>query len=123
MLYTKLVLMAVFWSGVFPAVKIVVQTMGVFTSVFLRFACAALVLLLLLALRDRRIPRLTPRESVLVVGLGLVGIAVYNVLFSAALTMGFALGLTRKRPMAGRLKRSAATQAESEATVLREHAA
>jgi drug/metabolite transporter (DMT)-like permease len=87
MLYTKLVLMAVFWSGVFPAVKIVVQTMGVFTSVFLRFACAAVLLLLFLILRERRIPRLSPRESVLVVGLGLVGIAVYNVLFSAALTM------------------------------------
>jgi drug/metabolite transporter (DMT)-like permease len=87
MLYAKLVLMAVFWSGVFPAVSIVVQTMGVFTSVFLRFACAAALLLLLLLIRDRRIPRLTPRESVLVVGLGLLGIAIYNVLFSAGLAM------------------------------------
>jgi drug/metabolite transporter (DMT)-like permease len=87
MLYAKLVLMAVFWSGVFPAVSIVVQTMGIFTSVFLRFACAAVLLVLLLLLRDRRLPRLTPRESVLVVGLGLLGIALYNVLFSAALVM------------------------------------
>jgi drug/metabolite transporter (DMT)-like permease len=87
MLYAKLVLMAVFWSGVFPAVSIVVQTMGVFTSVFLRFACAAVLLLLLLLIRDRRIPRLSPRESVLVVGLGLLGITFYNVLFSAGLAM------------------------------------
>ena len=87
MLYAKLVLMAVFWSGVFPAVSIVVQTMGIFTSVFLRFACAAVLLGLLLVLRDRKIPRLTPRESVLVVVLGVLGIAVYNVLFSFALAM------------------------------------
>jgi cell division protein FtsW len=44
-------------------------------------------------------------------------------LLAMALTMGFALGLTRKRPMAGRLKRSPATQAEAEAAGIREQAA
>jgi cell division protein FtsW len=44
-------------------------------------------------------------------------------LLAMALTMGLALGLTRKRPMAGRLKRSPATQAESEAAGIREQAA
>ena len=87
MLYLKLVLMAVFWSGVFPAVNIVLQSMGIFTSVFLRFACAALVLLALLLVRDRKLPRLSPRESVLVVGLGLLGITLYNTLFTAGLAM------------------------------------
>jgi drug/metabolite transporter (DMT)-like permease len=87
MLYLKLVLMAVFWSGVFPAVNIVVQGIGIFTSVFLRFACAALILIALLLWRDRRLPRLTPRESVLVVGLGLLGITLYNTLFTAGLAM------------------------------------
>jgi drug/metabolite transporter (DMT)-like permease len=87
MLYLKLVLMAVFWSGVFPAVNIVLQSMGIFTSVFLRFSCAALILLALLLARDRRLPRLSPRESVLVVGLGLLGITLYNTLFTAGLAM------------------------------------
>jgi drug/metabolite transporter (DMT)-like permease len=87
MLYAKLVLMAVFWSGVFPALSIVVQTMGIYTPVFWRFACAALILLVLLLLRDRRLPRLTPRESVLVAGLGLLGISIYNTLFTAGLAM------------------------------------
>jgi hypothetical protein len=36
MLYTKLVLMALFWSGVFTAVSIVLKSMGLFTSVFMR---------------------------------------------------------------------------------------
>jgi drug/metabolite transporter (DMT)-like permease len=87
MLYAKLVLMALFWSGVFPAVNIVLQSMGLLTSVFLRFCGAALILLVLLRLRARRLPRPSPRETVLVIGLGLLGIAVYNVVFSAGLSM------------------------------------
>ncbi|MGH6832868.1 MAG: FtsW/RodA/SpoVE family cell cycle protein, partial [Methyloceanibacter sp.] len=44
-------------------------------------------------------------------------------LLAMALTMGFALGLTRKRPMAGRLKRRAHAQNDSEAASIREQAA
>lgn len=87
MLYIKLVLMAVCWSGVFPAVAIVLQSMGVFSSVFLRFSAAALILLGLLVWREGRLRRLSPRESVLVVGLGLLGISVYNSLFTAGMTL------------------------------------
>src|SRR5687768_6875387 len=39
------------------------------------------------ALRVRRLPRLSPRELVLVVGLGLLGISVYNTLFTAGLAL------------------------------------
>lgn len=87
MLYTKLVLMAVFWSGVFPAVNIVLQSMGIFTSVFLRFSSAALILLALLLWREGRLRKLSPREAVMVVGLGVLGIALYNSLFTAALAL------------------------------------
>ena len=85
MLYLKLVLMAVFWSGVFPAINILLKSMGLFTSVFLRFSAAAVLLVLLLWLRERRLPRLSPREFVLVAGLGLLGITIYNSLFTAGL--------------------------------------
>jgi cell division protein FtsW len=44
-------------------------------------------------------------------------------LLAMALTMGFALGLTRKRPMAGRLKRGAEARPDSEAAGVREQAA
>lgn len=87
MLYLKLVLMAVFWSGVFPAVNIVLKSMGLFTSVFLRFSAAAVLLVVLLWLRERRLPGLSPREFVLVVGLGLLGITFYNSLFTAGLLL------------------------------------
>ena len=86
-LYVKLVLMAVFWSGVFPAVNIVLKSMGLFTSVFLRFSLAAVILLLLLRWREQRLPRLSPREFVMVLVLGVLGISVYNCLFSYGLTL------------------------------------
>ena len=44
-------------------------------------------------------------------------------LLAMALTMGFALGLTRKRPMAGRLKRSTDARPDSEGAAVREQAA
>src|SRR5262245_33883847 len=87
MLYTKLVLMALFWSGVFPAVNIVLSSMGLLTSVVLRFWWAAVILLIVLRFREHRLPRPSPRETVLVIGLGLVGISVYNVLFTAGLAL------------------------------------
>jgi drug/metabolite transporter (DMT)-like permease len=87
MLYTKLVLMALLWSGVFPAVSIVLKSMGLFTAVFLRFWCAALILLIVLRLRAHRLPRPSPRETVLVIGLGLLGITLYNSLFAAGLSL------------------------------------
>src|SRR5512133_1761758 len=85
MLYAKLALMALFWSGVFPAIRIVLESLGLFTSVFLRFSAAALILLALLAGQEGRLRRLSPREAVLVIGLGLLGIAIYNSLFTAGL--------------------------------------
>jgi len=87
MLYPKLVLMAVFWSGVFPAVSIVLKSMGLFTSAFLRFGAAAVILLIVLRLRQHRLPRPSPREAVLVVVLGLLGITLYNSLFMAGLAL------------------------------------
>jgi cell division protein FtsW len=44
-------------------------------------------------------------------------------LLAMALTMGFLLGLTRKRPTAGRLRRDADARSESEPVSAREQAA
>jgi drug/metabolite transporter (DMT)-like permease len=86
-IFLKMALMSVCWSGVFPAISILLKSMGLFTSVFLRFACAAAVLVALLLLRERRLPRFSPRETVMVLGLGLLGITLYNTLFTAGLAL------------------------------------
>src|SRR5258706_3447437 len=87
MLYFRLVLVAVFWSGVFPAVNIALRSMGVYSQVFLRFATAVAILLAIRVWPERRLRRLTPREAALVVGLGLLGISLYNSLFTAGLAL------------------------------------
>jgi drug/metabolite transporter (DMT)-like permease len=45
------------------------------------------ILLIVLRLRSYRLPRPSPRETVLVIGLGLLGIALYNSLFTAGLAL------------------------------------
>lgn len=84
-LYVKLALMAVFWSGVFAAVSVLLRSMDLFTAVFLRFSCASVILLALLRWRVGSFPRLSVREAVLVLGLGLLGISLYNTVFTAGL--------------------------------------
>lgn len=86
-LYPKLVLMAVCWSGVFPAVALLLRSMDVFTAVFLRFWWAAVILLVLLRWRVRQLPRLSRREAALVAGLSLLGIVAYNAFFTAGLAL------------------------------------
>jgi cell division protein FtsW len=44
-------------------------------------------------------------------------------LLAMALTMGFALGLTRRRPMTGQIKRNAETEAGADSARVREQAA
>jgi drug/metabolite transporter (DMT)-like permease len=63
------------------------KSMELFTSVFMRFWWAAVILLIVLRLRTHRLPQPSPRETVLVIGLGLLGITLYNSLFSAGLTL------------------------------------
>jgi drug/metabolite transporter (DMT)-like permease len=87
MLYLKLVLMAVFWSGVFPAVTLVLRSMDLFTSIVLRFGSGALILLMLVRWRARHWPQLSQREWLLVLALGLIGISLYNTLFTAGLAL------------------------------------
>lgn len=87
MLYPKLILMAVFWSGVFPALSILLRSMDVFTAVFLRFWWSAVILMVMLRFRERRLPRMAPRDAVLVLVLGLLGITAYNSFFTAGVAL------------------------------------
>jgi drug/metabolite transporter (DMT)-like permease len=84
-LYAKLVLMAVLWAGAFPATRILLEGMGVYTATFIRFWWAALVLALLVVARDGRLPRLPARDWAWVVALAAVGVFGYNLAFALGL--------------------------------------
>lgn len=76
-----MVLMAVLWAGAFVVGKLSVNTVPPEMVAFLRFLIAGLVLAAIMALRDRSQLRLQRRDWLLVLGLGVTGIAAYNLLF------------------------------------------
>jgi drug/metabolite transporter (DMT)-like permease len=77
--------MAVLWAGAFPATRILLEGMGVYTATFIRFWWAALVLALLVVARDGRLPRLAARDWAWVAALALVGVFGYNLGFNFGL--------------------------------------
>lgn len=86
-IYAKLAVMALMWSGVFAATKIALASIEVFTAVFLRFWCGAVLLMLLLVRREGRLPHVTGRQAALILVLALVGITVYNAFFNLGLSL------------------------------------
>ena len=57
-IYLKLFLTAIFWGGTFVAARIVAQHVGPYSASFLRFLTASLFLLVMITLKEGRIPRL-----------------------------------------------------------------
>jgi len=84
-LYAKLVLTAVFWGGTFIAGRVVAAQTGPITATFLRFTLASVVLLALTRRREGPLPRLTHRQALLVLVLGLSGVVLYNLFFFSGL--------------------------------------
>ena len=60
-LYVKLVLTAALWGGQFIAGRVVAQVLPHFTASVLRFGVAAVVLLVLVRMREGGLPRLDAR--------------------------------------------------------------
>ncbi len=87
LVYLKLTLTTVIWGGTFVAGRIAVQDMGVFSIAFLRFAIATLLLLTISANRGESSPKLTVKEWIGIVVLGLTGILAYNAFFLGGLKL------------------------------------
>ena len=83
-----MVLMALFWAGAFVVGKLSISSVPPEIVAFLRFLIAGLVLLGLLAVRERQSLRLAKKDWLLVAGLGVSGIAAYNLLFFWGLRYG-----------------------------------
>ena len=84
-IYTKLVLTAIFWGGTFIAGRHVSQHLGPFTIAFLRFAMAAMLLLLLTWRQEGQLPRVPTSQIAPIVLLGLTGVFAYNAMFFSGL--------------------------------------
>ncbi|MGI0495170.1 DMT family transporter [Alkalinema pantanalense CENA528] len=86
-IYAQLVLTTLIWGGTFIAGRIAVQSVGVFSVAFLRFAIAAILLLLLCWLQLGKLPRLNRSQWVGVTLMGLAGIFAYNAFFLGGLKL------------------------------------
>ncbi|MBD2325255.1 DMT family transporter [Alkalinema sp. FACHB-956] len=86
-IYVQLVLTTLIWGGTFIAGRIAVQSVGVFSVAFLRFAIAAILLLLLCWLQLGNLPRLNRSQWVGVTLMGLAGIFAYNAFFLGGLKL------------------------------------
>jgi len=80
-IYVKLILTTLFWGGTFVAGKLAAQNVGPFSIAFLRFAIASAFLLPLTWCREGKFPRPKRSQILPVILLGLIGIALYNVMF------------------------------------------
>jgi drug/metabolite transporter (DMT)-like permease len=80
-IYLKLFLTAIFWGGTFTAARVVAQHVAPYSASFLRFFTASLFLIVIIIMKEGRIPRLRRHQVIPAVLLGMTGVFAYNVFF------------------------------------------
>ena len=85
--YLKLLSTAFFWGGTFIAGRVVTQYSTPFPAAFLRFAIAAIFLILLTWKMEGRFPRVPKRQLLPLLLLGMTGVFAYNFFFFTGLQL------------------------------------
>ncbi|ENX34162.1 hypothetical protein F889_02826 [Acinetobacter colistiniresistens] len=84
--YFKLIAVALMWGGTFIAGRILASEISPTLSAFLRFALAALLLIILLFKSSGGFPNLSGQQHLYAILMGLTGVFAYNLFFFAALS-------------------------------------
>lgn len=79
--YLKLLFSMLVWGGTFTSARILGSELDPTISAFLRFLLASVMLLTLLYYKEGHFPRITFKQFTYVLGMGLTGIAMYNLFF------------------------------------------
>ncbi|MEE9444038.1 MAG: DMT family transporter [Cocleimonas sp.] len=79
--YLKLLFSMLVWGGTFTSARILGSELDPTISAFLRFLLASVMLLTLLYYKEGHFPRITFKQFAYVLGMGLTGIAMYNLFF------------------------------------------
>jgi drug/metabolite transporter (DMT)-like permease len=85
LIYAKLTTVALLWGGTFVAGRSISSQVDPLTAATGRFGIAVVCLLVLAQVLEDGLPRLNLRQLLLTLGLGAMGVALYNVFFFAAL--------------------------------------
>lgn len=81
MVHIRLVLTMIFWGGTFVAGRVLVQDLHPYSAATGRFLFASILLLVVVRVREGRLPHLSWRQLAAVILLGLSGIFSYNIFF------------------------------------------
>jgi drug/metabolite transporter (DMT)-like permease len=81
----KLTLVAVIWGGTFIAGRVAAPEMSAATAALWRYVVAAVVLVVMLLVREGRLPKLNAGQWIRVVLMALTGVVGYNLCFMAGL--------------------------------------
>ena len=80
-IYLKLLFAMLVWGGTFTSARLLGNELDPAISAFLRFFLASSFMLVLLYIKEGRLPAITRRQFLPLLGMGLTGIALYNLLF------------------------------------------
>jgi len=80
-IYLKLLFAMLVWGGTFTSAKILGNQLDPAVSAFLRFLIASSVMLVLLYIKESSFPRISKKQLLPIIGMGLTGVALYNLLF------------------------------------------
>jgi len=69
------------WGGTFTSARLLGREVDPVISAFLRFLIASVTLLLLLYWKEKQFPRVNTRQMLFLIGMGITGIALYNLFF------------------------------------------
>ncbi len=69
------------WGGTFTSARMLGKELDPIISAFLRFLVASSILLFLLYIKEGHFPRISKKQSFGLLGMGLTGIALYNLFF------------------------------------------
>jgi len=83
--YIKLFMVALFFGSTFIAGRIMAANLPPFTSAFLRFLLASFFLILFVFKKYGKFPRINFQQFLLIIALGLTGVAGYNFFFFSGL--------------------------------------
>ncbi len=79
--YLKLLFVMLVWGGTFTSAKLLGNELDPTVSAFLRFLISSVVLLALLYYKEGGLPRVSKRQYLPLIGMGITGIAIYNLFF------------------------------------------
>jgi drug/metabolite transporter (DMT)-like permease len=80
-IYLKLLFAMLVWGGTFTSARLLGNELDPAVSAFLRFLLASSFMLALLYFKEGKLPRITRKQFIPLLGMGITGIAMYNLLF------------------------------------------